>query len=96
MWFCPTREEFAAVLKSKEIELEPEESGVHIYNAACAAALLEDATACVEALAELRAQRAAGGAVAAEAASLLADMAQDSDFDHVKQAPWFTSREAPV
>jgi hypothetical protein len=77
-------------------QLEPEDNGVHIYNAACAAALLRDDAACVQALAELRAQRAAGGSVAADAAGLLADMAQDSDFERVQHTPWFTSREAPT
>ena len=77
-------------------QLEPEDNGVHIYNVACAAALLGDDAACVQALAELRAQRAAGGSVAADAAGLLADMARDSDFERVQHTPWFTSREAPT
>ena len=49
-------------------------SGVHVYNAACAAALLGDGAACSQALAELRARSIAGDSFAA---SLLVDMAED-------------------
>ena len=56
-------------------QLDPEQRGVYIYNTARAYALLGNNAACMEALAELKAQKEE---------ALLANMAGDSDFDRCR------------
>lgn len=75
-------------------QLDVAQSSVHMYNLACASALAVDKEPCKDAILALQKNARKGGSIGTEASGLLVDIANDKDFEAVRDMKWFREIES--